>query len=79
MYIHGKSAKISRARNCLVQHTHKCIGVFLKTVLAAGRFLSRYFYWNTQRFSWLKGTLLNYAESIYVKTTKTASVSEEVC
>ena len=37
------------------------------------------FDWKVQRFCWPKGTSLECAESIYVKTTGTACVSEELC
>ena len=37
------------------------------------------FYWKVQRFCWPKGTSLECAESIYVKTTETACVSDELC
>ena len=51
-------------------------GIFLKTVLAACRFIPRHFDW---RFCWSKGTSLECAKSIYVKTIETACVSEELC
>ena len=34
------------------------------------------FKWKVQRFCWSQGTSLEYVESIYVKTTGTACVSE---
>ena len=37
------------------------------------------FDWKVQRFCWSKGTSLECAESIYVKTTETACVSDELC
>ena len=37
------------------------------------------FDWKEQRFCWLKGTSLECVESIYVKTTETACVSNELC
>ena len=37
------------------------------------------FDWKVQRFCWLKGTSLECAESIYVKITETACVSDELC
>ena len=37
------------------------------------------FDWKVHRFCWPKGTLLECAESIYVKTTETACVSDELC
>ena len=37
------------------------------------------FEWKVQRFCWPKGTSLECAESIYVKTTETAFVSDELC
>ena len=37
------------------------------------------FDWKVQRFCWPKGTSLECAESIYVKTTGAACVSEELC
>ena len=37
------------------------------------------FDWKVQRFCWPKGTPLESAESIYVKTTGAAYVSEELC
>ena len=36
------------------------------------------FDWKVQRFCWTKGTLLECVESIYVKTTGAACVSEEL-
>ena len=38
-----------------------------------------YFDRKAQRFCWLKGTSLECAESIYVKTMETACVSDELC
>ena len=38
-----------------------------------------YFDWKVQRFCWPKGTSVECAESIYVKTTGPACVSEELC
>ena len=37
------------------------------------------FDWKVQRFCWPKGTSLECVESIYVKTTETACVSNELC
>ena len=37
------------------------------------------FDWKVQRFCWPKGTSLECAESIYVKITETACVSDELC
>ena len=37
------------------------------------------FDWKVQRFCWLKGTSLECAELIYMKTTEAACVSEELC
>ena len=37
------------------------------------------FDWKVQRFCWSKGTSLECAESIFVKTTETACVSDELC
>ena len=37
------------------------------------------FDWKVQRFYWPKGTSLECAESIYVKTTEAASMSKELC
>ena len=37
------------------------------------------FDWEVQRFCWPKGTSLECTESIYVKTTGAACVSEELC
>ena len=37
------------------------------------------FEWKVQRFCWPKGTSLECAESIYVKTTETSCVSDELC
>ena len=37
------------------------------------------FDWKVQRFCWPKGTSLECTESIYVKTTGAACVSEELC
>ena len=39
----------------------------------------RVFDWKVQRFCWPKGTSLECVESIYVKTTETACVSNELC
>ena len=36
------------------------------------------FDWKVQRFCWPKGTSLECAESIYVKITETACVSDEI-
>ena len=38
-----------------------------------------FFDWKVQRFCWPKGTSLECAESIYVKITETACVSDELC
>ena len=38
-----------------------------------------FFDWKIQRFCWPKGTSLECAESIYVKITETACVSDELC
>ena len=37
------------------------------------------FEWKVQRFCWPIGTSLECVESIYVKTTETACVSDELC
>ena len=37
------------------------------------------FDWKVQRFCWPKGTSLECVESIYVKTTETACVSDQLC
>ena len=37
------------------------------------------FDWKVQRFCWPKGTSLECVESIYVKTTEAACVSNELC
>ena len=37
------------------------------------------FDWKVQRFCWPKGISLECAESIYVKTTETACVTDELC
>ena len=37
------------------------------------------FDWKVQTFCWPKGTSLECVESIYVKTTETACVSNELC
>ena len=63
----------------LLHVTIKGNGVFSKTVLAACRFIPRCFDWKVQRFCWPKGTSLECAESIYVKTMETACVSDELC
>ena len=41
--------------------------------------LPRCFDWKVQRFCWPKGTSLECVESLYVKTTGAACVSEELC
>ena len=48
-------------------------------MLAVCRFILSVFDWKVQRFGWLKGTSLECVESIYVKTTGAACVSEELC
>ena len=37
------------------------------------------FDWKVQRFCWPKGTSLECAELVYMKTTEAACVSEELC
>ena len=44
---------------------------------SVGRLHLGVLYWKVQRFCWPKGTSLECAESIYVKTTETACVSDE--
>ena len=57
----------------------KSNGVISRTVLAACRFIpTSVFDWKVQRFYRLKGTSLECME-IYVKTTETACVSDELC
>ena len=49
---------------------------------AASLYIALYlavFDWKVQRFCWPKGTSLECAESIYVKITETACVSDELC
>ena len=49
---------------------------------SVGSFVALYlgvFDWKVQRFCWSKGTSLKCVESIYVKTTETACVSNELC
>ena len=50
--------------------------------MASSRVIALYlavFEWKVQIFCLPKGTLLECAESIYVKTTETAFVSDELC
>ena len=42
-------------------------------------YLDGVFDWKVQRFCWPKGTLLECAESIYVKITEAACVCDELC
>ena len=42
-------------------------------------FIPSYFDWKVQRSCWSKGTLLECAELIYVKTTEADRVCEELC
>ena len=49
-----------------------------RRVLAVCSFIPRCFDWKVQRFCWPKGTSLECVESIYVKTTGAACVSEEL-
>ena len=59
----GDEAMASFRRECW-QFVALCLGVFD---------------WKVQRFCWPKGTSLECVESIYVKTTGAACVSEELC
>ena len=60
-------------RPCLITSN----SIFSKTVLAACRFIPRYFDWEVQRLCWSKGTSLEYAELIYVKTSDELRCFEE--
>ena len=53
-------------------------GVFSKRVLAVCNLYLAVFDSKVQRFCWPKGTSLECVESIYVKTTETACVSDEL-
>ena len=46
---------------------------------SVGRLYLGVFDWKVQRFCWPKGTSLECAELIYVKTMEAACASEELC